>query len=149
MAEQLKPRSEVTNTWDLTGFYKTEADYKAVLAETVAAIDNFATTYRGKLSDVATINEALDAFRPIEATLIQLGTYVRLHISSDQTNMENVTRQGEFNIKMAHVNNQMSFFISELLQNEVMRWSSSLKKSPIFCCSLIVGNSNSRFSTAG
>ena len=118
MAEQLKPRSEVTNTWDLTGFYKTEADYKAVLAETVAAIDNFATTYRGKLSDVATINEALDAFRPIEATLIQLGTYVRLHISSDQTNMENVTRQGEFNIKMAHVNNQMSFFISELLQNE-------------------------------
>lgn len=119
MAKQLRKRAEVEMqyTWDLTAFYPTEADYEQALVDVVSTVEKFTEQYQGKLNTVALINEALNTFRPIQETLVRLSTYVSLNMSSDQTNQTNVLRQGNFNIQMAKMNNWLSFFVSEILQN--------------------------------
>jgi len=120
MAKELKKRSAVEQkyTWDLTAFYKNEATYQQELTDTMQIVTKFAEQYQGKLNNIQTINSALTDFRAIQENLDQLENYVSLNISSDQTNAENITRTGDFSIKMATMTNQLSFFNSEILQND-------------------------------
>jgi oligoendopeptidase F len=120
MAKQLKKRSEVNiaETWDLTSMYKTESLFEKEVAELVQTVQVFKEKYQGKLNDVTTINESLTEMRTIQEKLIQTSTYVRLHISGDRTDEKNVTRQGAFNNESAKISNLLSFYLSELIQND-------------------------------
>lgn len=120
MAKELKTRAEVEGqtTWDLSSLFATEADYEKALKEMLEEVEAFHQKYKGELKVAPIINAALNELRPLREKIVQIGTYVSLQISADQTDEANIKRQGEFGIAYGKVSNWMSFFDSELMNNE-------------------------------
>ena len=109
-------RSEVNQaeTWDLTRLFKTEADYEAALDTIKNLVAKFVADYQGKLTTTQVINQAVDDLRTIEVLMWHTADYASLHIASDQTNEENVIREGNFGIFAEDFDKQMVFFTTAL-----------------------------------
>ncbi|HHX07354.1 MAG TPA: oligoendopeptidase F [Erysipelothrix sp.] len=108
----------VSETWDLTTLFKTEADYEKQLEKAQQLADQFVQTYQGQLNTVEVINTAINDYQYFLQTISLAGTYVSLNSSTDLNDPKNLERQGHFSQLAAKISAQMSFFISELLQVE-------------------------------
>lgn len=120
MVQQLKKRNEVTesHTWNLSTLVESDEIYDQRLAGLVHEVDKFAKIYKGNLTLVEIIIASLDAMRPIQQEMTQLSVFASLNMSSDQTDAQNVNRQGRFQIEEAKIADKLSFFTSELLLND-------------------------------
>ena len=134
MVKSLPPRSEVKveETWNLEDLFKTEEDYNAAVIELESEVDAYAEKFNGKITDAASVNEALKGYLAIFEKIVPVGTYTSLATSTDQTNDEAQMRSSKFSSTSAKVNSKMSFVNSELLELPVETLEEAMKLSPDF-----------------
>ena len=134
MVKSLPPRSEVKveETWNLEDLFKTEEDYNAAVVELESEVEAYAEKFNGKITDAASVNEALKGYLAIFEKIVPVGTYTSLATSTDQTNDEAQMRSSKFSSTSAKVNSKMSFVNSELLELPVETLEEAMKLSPDF-----------------
>src|SRR5699024_716980 len=90
MAEQLKPRSEVSDhlKWDIRGIFATEKDFESSLQKFPDKVNAFVEQYKGKLKDAEVVTEALHTYEEIVASAGYLHQYAMLPVSVDITDSE-------------------------------------------------------------
>lgn len=131
MSKQLPKRSEVElkYTWDLSRLFPTEAAYEQAFLEVGNQIDGFAKAYQGKLNNAKTINEALDAFRPIQEQMMRVGSYANLYSSADSTDETNTIRSAKLQIGFGKWRNQLAFLSSEIKENDAKLLTEASKEN--------------------
>lgn len=117
MAEQLKPRSEVSDQlkWDLTGIFKTEAEFEEALAEFPTVVTDFVAEYKGKLDNAERVTEALHKYEEIIASASYLQQYSMLPVSADITDGEAAAKLRSVANIISKESAELSFFNSEVL----------------------------------
>ncbi len=76
----------VEETWDLTDYYPSDAEWTAQ-ADTIGALVDDAASYRGRLTESAgTLREGLDAVMTAQRAISRLFTYAALRSDEDITN---------------------------------------------------------------
>jgi len=117
MSKKVLKRNEVNvnETWDLTRLYQTEELYIKDLEKLEDLVNNFVNKYEGKLTSATIINDSINDYMELLKTLTYTSTYQSLHSSVDQTNISNLKRSGEFAILSNSLQNQLTFYNSELL----------------------------------
>lgn len=113
-------RSEVPvqETWDLTPLFKTEKDYEAALEKTQKNVEAFVNKYKGRLDNAQSIHNALTDYRDFLQTFRLAATYMSLNTSSDLNDPVNQNRQIKFSGLASQISGKMSFFESELIQQD-------------------------------
>ncbi len=113
-------RSEVPvqETWDLTPLFKTEKDYEAALEKTQKNVEAFVNKYKGRLDNAQSIHNALTDYRDFLQTFRLAATYMSLNTSSDLNDPVNQNRQIKFSGLASQIGGKMSFFESELIQQD-------------------------------
>ncbi|HLR92149.1 MAG TPA: oligoendopeptidase F [Atopostipes sp.] len=117
MAEQLKPRSEVSDQlkWDLTGIFETEEEFQSTLEEFPSTVDAFVEQYKGNLTDANAVVEALHTYEEIIATASYLQQYASLPVSADITDGEAAAKLRSVATLISQESAKLSFFNSEVL----------------------------------
>lgn len=117
MAEQLKPRSEVSEhlKWDLTGIFATEEDFKTALQEFPNQVDAFIKKYKGNLTDAEAVAEALHTYEEIIASAGYLQQYAMLPVNADITDGEAASKMRSVATIISKESAKLSFFDSEVL----------------------------------
>ncbi|WP_172370949.1 oligoendopeptidase F [Sporosarcina jiandibaonis] len=134
MVKSLPLRSEVKveETWNLEDLFKTEEDYNAAVVELESEVDAYAEKFNGKITDAASVIEALKGYLTICEKIVPVGTYTSLATSTDQTNDEAQMRSSKFSSTSAKINSKLSFVNSELLDLTVETLEEAMKLSPDF-----------------
>lgn len=116
MTEQLKPRSEVSDTqkWDLTGIFATEEDFNQALKEFPTAVDVFVSKYKGNLTTTETVVEALHTYEEILAVAGHLGQYCNLPVNADITDGQAAAKFRSVASILSRESAKLSFFDSEV-----------------------------------
>jgi len=117
MAEQLKPRSEVSEhlKWDLTGIFATEEDFKTALQEFPNQVDAFIKKYKGNLTDAEAVAEALHTYEEIIASAGYLQQFAMLPVNADITDGEAASKMRSVATIISKESAKLSFFDSEVL----------------------------------
>lgn len=117
MAEQLKPRSEVSEhlKWDLTGIFATEEDFKTALQEFPNQVDVFIKKYKGNLTDSEAVAEALHTYEEIIASAGYLQQFAMLPVNADITDGEAASKMRSVATIISKESAKLSFFDSEVL----------------------------------
>lgn len=117
MAEQLKPRSEISEDlkWDLTAIFKDEADFEATQADFLKKVEVFVEEYKGNLTNSETVVEALHKYEDLLSTSGYLGQYRSLPVNADATNGEDVSKLRAVGALLSRESAKLSFFNSEVL----------------------------------
>ncbi len=108
----------IQETWDLTPLFKNEQDYLDNLKKAQEKAEEFVKAYQGKLDNPETINKALVDYRDFLQTIRLAGTYVSLNSSTDLNDPKNQERQVNFSGVASSISAKMSFFESELIQQD-------------------------------
>lgn len=108
----------VEQTWDLTTLFKTEEDYENQLKKAQELSEQFIENYKGKLNNAQIIDQALTDYREFLEVFRLAGVYVSLNVSSDLNDPKNQERQGTFGTIASTISGKMSFFVSELIQQD-------------------------------
>jgi len=116
MKKKVYKRNElnVSDTWDLTRLFKTEKEYEKALEELVILSEKFKEKYQNKIKDFKDINQSIDEFKLIMEKFYHVNAYQSLHISVDQTNLTNIKRSGNYDLKESYIKSLLTFFESEL-----------------------------------
>ena len=134
MVKSLPLRSEVKieETWNLKDLFKTEEDYNAAVVELEKDVDDFAEKFKGKITDSASVIEALNGYLAISEKVVPVGTYTSLASSQDQTDDEAQMRSSKFGSIVAKLNSKLSFVNSELSELPVATLDEAMNLSPDF-----------------
>lgn len=118
MKKQLPKRNElnINHTWAMTNLFETEEKYLKAFDEVTNLIDEFESTYSGKLATSEVINEALDAYQVIQGNLSRLGAYSSLQTSTDSLSEENQMRHGKAMMRFQQFSKKLTFLSNELKQ---------------------------------
>ena len=134
MVKDLPLRSEVKleETWNLEDLFKNEADYNAAVVALESEVEAYAEKFNGKITDAASVNEALKGYLTLFEKMVPVGTYTSLAVSTDQTNDEAQMRSSKFSSTSAKINSKLSFVNSELLELPVETLKEAMELSPDF-----------------
>ena len=134
MAEQLKPRSEVSEDlkWDLTGIFATEEDFKAALEIFPHEVDAFVEQYKGKLKDAEIVVEALHTYEKIIAEAGYLQQYAMLPVNADITDGQAASKMRSVATIISKESAKLSFFDSEVLTLSESEIAQVAKIEPAF-----------------
>lgn len=120
MEDKILKRSETEKkyTWDLTQIYKTKEDFNNDVKKLVDTMTNFIKEYKGKLSKAETIAKAYKDMEKIYELSSRTSSYASLTLNEDFTNNESQKQVMEFRNKISTLQSELSFFNSELIQQE-------------------------------
>ena len=116
-------------TWDLSLIYPTE---EAMLADAQKMKElslSMEASYKGNLTDAATINHCLDDYQEVYRLITLTANYCDLAVSVDYYNSANQTRNDRINSLISEIFSRLTFIESELSEqsedvlNEAMQQS--------------------------
>ena len=116
-------------TWDLSLIYPTE---EAMLADAQKMKElslSMEASYKGNLTDAATINHCLDDYQEVYRLITLTANYCDLAVSVDYYNSANQTRNDRINSLISEIFSRLTFIDSELSEqsedvlNEAMQQS--------------------------
>jgi len=118
LKKQLPKRNElnINHTWAMTNLFETEEKYLKAFDEVTNLIDEFESTYSGKLATSEVINKALDAYQVIQGNLSRIGAYSSLQTSTDSLSEENQMRHGKAMMRFQQFSKKLTFLSNELKQ---------------------------------
>ena len=118
MPKKLVTREEVDQdlTWDLSGIFETEKEYKNMLEEAEKLAVEIEEEFKGELNTAEKINRCLDKLRSLYQKVILTGNYASLAVSVDQTNEENQKRRMKHGNVYSNIESKISFIEPEILQ---------------------------------
>lgn len=117
MTKKVYRRDEVNvnETWDLKRLYQTEELYLKDVDKVVKLVGEFKENYQNKITDEVILVKSLDDYQELLKLLSYVRTYQSLHLSSDQTNLQNIERQGNFSVVVSKLQKDLVFYYSSLL----------------------------------
>jgi oligoendopeptidase F len=132
MTKELKVRSEVSDDlkWDLSAIFKTQEEFEETLAELPKEVESFVGKYKGNLSEVETIIEAIEAYEGLMATASHLGQYGNLPVQADITDSEAQQRARHVSNVLAGVRAKLSFFGSQMEETDEKTLDTIVEKRP-------------------
>ena len=101
-------------TWDLSLIYPTE---EAMLADAQKIKElslSMEASYKGNLTDAATINHCLDDYQEVYRLITLTANYCDLAVSVDYYNSANQTRNDRINSLISEIFSRLTFIESEL-----------------------------------
>lgn len=102
-------------TWDLSHFFKTEAEFEQAIMQTQEDVKEFVETYKGKLKEKESVNACLSSYANVYEAIVPLDAYASLNLSVDQTDESHQIRASRWNQILAELVSELSFVDSELL----------------------------------
>lgn len=134
MVKSLPLRSEVATEekWDLTSLFASSKDFDSVPEALEKEAEAFNAQFKGKLTEVATIVEMLEASTVLYEKIMQAGAYASLSLSTDQSNNEAQMRSSRFSSAAAKISSHLSFMTSELLELPEATLEAAIKQAPSF-----------------
>lgn len=138
MAETLKKRSEIPEElkWDTSRIFKTKDDLKKALEEFKTLTEEIEKTYKGKLTDAATINACMEKYNEWVRQIDLLYNYVSLNVSVDYTDAEAQKEQSIVLSEFAKADSALSFIDSELADASVELIEEAIKSATVGKCHL-------------
>ena len=138
MAETLKKRSEIPEElkWDTSRIFKTKEDLKKALEEFKSLTAEIEKTYKGKLTDAATINACMEKYNEWGRQIDLLYNYVSLNVSVDYTDAEAQKEQSIVLAEFAKADSALSFIDSELADAPVELIEEAIKSATVGKCHL-------------
>ncbi|WP_342387094.1 oligoendopeptidase F [Salinicoccus bachuensis] len=118
--EQLKSRNEVEEnyTWNLTDLFESDESFEQAVEEIRPEIGNFSGKYAGNLTDASVAVEAIEDFKGLMESLVPIGAYANLRLSSDQGDASAQKLSGLASNIGTYFSSETSFLTSELLQKD-------------------------------
>ncbi len=118
MTESLCRRNEVelSQTWDLSLLYASDAEMQADLEKMQALAEKTAAEYRCRLTDANNILSCLEQYRQISEWMTVISDYVNLAVEVDYYDAANQDRASRVNRIIADVRSSLSFIDSELAE---------------------------------
>lgn len=101
-------------TWNVYTLFKDDKEYEDTFHQLMSNIKTYEATYKGKLSNAQTINDAIDALKPISVAFSHLGAYVSLQQAVDSRNYENQMRSSQAEIYFQEASERLTFIENEL-----------------------------------
>ena len=100
--------------WDTSLIYATKDTFRQALKEYQERVANFETTFKGQLTSVTTIVEALQVYEDLLRIDSRLLHYAFLNLDVDKMNTELATLSNEYDLASAIIRPQLSFIETEL-----------------------------------
>ncbi|MGT2754951.1 oligoendopeptidase F [Streptococcus ovis] len=101
-------------TWDTSLIYATKDTFRQALKDYQEQVANFETQFKGQLTSVATIVEALQVYEDLLRIDSRLLHYAFLNLDVDKMNTELATLSNEYDLASAVIRPQLSFIETEL-----------------------------------
>ena len=101
-------------TWDTSLIYATKDTFRQALKDYQEQVANFETQFKGQLTSVATIVEALQVYEDLLSIDSRLLHYAFLNLDVDKMNTELATLSNEYDLASAVIRPQLSFIETEL-----------------------------------
>lgn len=124
MTQAMPKRQEIAEhlTWDTSLLYATVEDFRQDLANYKDQVARFEATYKGKLTDTATITAALTQYEGLLATGSNLSHYVYLNLDVDKMNTDLAALANEVSVVETTTGPQLAFLEVELklLDQEIL-----------------------------
>lgn len=134
MVKSLPQRSEVPTEekWNLTSLFASSDEFAPVPEALEKEAEAFNGQFKGKLTEVSTIVEMLEASTVLYEKIMQAGAYANLSLSTDQSNNEAQMRSSRFSSAAAKISSHLSFMASELLELPKATLEAAIKQAPPF-----------------
>ncbi|MCG7332105.1 oligoendopeptidase F [Salinicoccus roseus] len=118
--EQLKSRNEVdvNYTWNLTDLFESDDAFEQAAENLRPEIESYSRKYENGLTDAATAVEAIEGFKRLMESLVPIGAYANLRLSSDQGDASAQRLSGIASNIGTYFGSETSFLTSELLQKD-------------------------------
>ncbi|GAA3727771.1 oligoendopeptidase F [Salinicoccus jeotgali] len=118
--EEMKSRKdvEVQYTWDLSDLFADDGAFEQAIEEVRPKIKGFNEEYSGNLHSPTTAIEAIQEYKSILESLVPIGNYANLKLSSDQGDENAQKLDGMASNISTYFNSESSFLTSELIQKE-------------------------------
>ncbi|WP_434120746.1 oligoendopeptidase F [Salinicoccus roseus] len=118
--EQLKSRNEVdvNYTWNLTDLFESDEAFEQAAENIRPEIESYSRKYENGLTDAATAVEAIEGFKRLMESLVPIGAYANLRLSSDQGDASAQRLSGIASNIGTYFGSETSFLTSELLQKD-------------------------------
>ncbi|MBM6614768.1 oligoendopeptidase F [Desemzia sp. RIT804] len=128
----LQLRSEVPEQmkWDITAIYKSRAEFDAAVEATKGTVEDFVQKYEGQLTTAQTISAAIKDYESLLQTQMHLNYYAYLPVSADISDPSNMELYRWIGNLIAEWSAQLSFFDSELVENETAVLDQVAKAAP-------------------
>ena len=104
----------VSETWDLSLIFATEADFTAAVEKIKALAGTIENTYKNALTTPESIAECLALYEELEILLYQTTSYTSLAVSVDYTDTEAQKKDAKLSALAAEVESRLSFIESEI-----------------------------------
>ena len=119
----------VSETWDLSLIFATEADFTAAVEKIKALADTVENAYKNALTTPESIAECLALYEELEILLYQTTSYTSLAVSVDYTDTEAQTRDAKMTALCAETESRLSFIESEIADAPEERIRAAMDKT--------------------
>ncbi|CAM2959361.1 oligoendopeptidase F [Salinicoccus roseus] len=118
--EQLKSRNEVdvNYTWNLTDLFESDEAFEQAAENIRPEIESYSRKYENSLTDASVAVEAIEGFKGLMESLVPIGAYANLRLSSDQGDASAQRLSGIASNIGTYFGSETSFLTSELLQKD-------------------------------
>ncbi|WP_271397978.1 oligoendopeptidase F [Salinicoccus roseus] len=118
--EQLKSRNEVdvNYTWNLTDLFESDDAFEQAAENLRPEIESYSRKYENSLTDASVAVEAIESFKGLMESLVPIGAYANLRLSSDQGDASAQRLSGIASNIGTYFGSETSFLTSELLQKD-------------------------------
>lgn len=118
--EQLKSRNEVdvNYTWNLTDLFESDEAFEQAAENLRPEIESYSRKYENSLTDASVAVEAIEGFKRLMESLVPIGAYANLRLSSDQGDASAQRLSGIASNIGTYFGSETSFLTSELLQKD-------------------------------
>ena len=119
----------VSETWDLSLIFATEADFTAAVEKIKALAGTIENTYKNALITPESIAECLALYEELEILLYQTTSYTSLAVSVDYTDTEAQARDAKMTALCAETESRLSFIESEIANAPEERIRAAMDKT--------------------
>ena len=119
----------VSETWDLSLIFATEADFTAAVEKIKALAGTIENTYKNALTTPESIAECLALYEELEILLYQTTSYTSLAVSVDYTDTEAQARDAKMTALCAETESRLSFIESEIADAPEERIRAAMDKT--------------------
>lgn len=119
----------VSETWDLSLIFATEADFTAAVEKIKALAGTIENTYKNALITPESIAECLALYEELEILLYQTTSYTSLAVSVDYTDTEAQARDAKMTALCAETESRLSFIESEIADAPEERIRAAMDKT--------------------
>lgn len=119
----------VSETWDLSLIFATEADFTAAVEKIKALAGTIENTYKNALTTPESIAECLALYEKLEILLYQTTSYTSLAVSVDYTDTEAQARDAKMTALCAETESRLSFIESEIADAPEERIRAAMDKT--------------------